>query len=67
MWRHAESWHRTDPQFHRDISYFVSVLPFHKMVVGYLSSIVVTCLVVTLVAGYLYGALRIRGRGASAG
>ena len=41
----------------------MSVLPFHKAVVGYLTSIVVTCLVVTLVAGYLYGALRIRGRG----
>ena len=63
MWRHAEPFHQTDPQFHRDLSYFVSVLPFHKAVVGYLTSIVVTCLVVTLVAAYLYGALRIRGRG----
>ncbi len=63
MWRHAASFHETDPQFHRDISYFVSVLPFHQAVVGYLTSIVVTCLVVTLVAAYLYGALRIRGRG----
>jgi uncharacterized protein len=63
MWRHSQPWHQTDPQFHRDISYFVSVLPFHKTVVSYLSSIVVTCLVVTLVASYLYGALRIRGRG----
>jgi uncharacterized protein len=63
MWRHAEPWHRTDPQFHRDISYYVSVLPFHRMVVSYLSSIVVLCLVVTLVAGYLYGALRLRTRG----
>ena len=63
MWRHAESWHRTDPQFHRDISYYVSVLPFHKMVIGYLSSIVLVCLVVTLIAGYLYGALLIRTRG----
>jgi uncharacterized protein len=62
MWRHAEPWHRTDPQFHRDISYYVSILPFHKMVVSYLSSIVVLCLVVTLVAGYLYGALRLRPR-----
>ena len=44
-------------------SYFVSVLPFHQAVVGWLTSIVVTCLVVTLVAAYLYGALRIRGRG----
>jgi uncharacterized membrane protein (UPF0182 family) len=63
MWRHAQPFHQTDPQFHRDISYFVSDLPFQKAVVGYLTSIVVTCLVVTLVAAYLYGALRIRGRG----
>jgi uncharacterized membrane protein (UPF0182 family) len=63
MWKHAASWGQQDPQFHRDISYFVSVWPFHKMVVSYLSSIVVTCLVVTLIASYLYGALRIRGRG----
>jgi uncharacterized protein len=63
LWRHAEPWHRTDPQFHRDISYYVSVLPFHRMVVGYLSTIVVLCLVVTLVAGYLYGAFRFRKRG----
>ncbi len=63
MWRNAEPWHRTDPQFHRDISYYVSVLPFHRMVVGYLSSIVVVCLVVTFVTGYLYGAVRLRTHG----
>jgi hypothetical protein len=63
MWRHAEPWHQTDPQFHRDLSYYVSVLPFHQMVVNLLTSIVVTCLVITVVAGYLYGAIRIRGRG----
>jgi uncharacterized protein len=63
MWKHSVSWGQQDPQFHRDISYFVSVFPFHKLVVGYLSSIVVTCLVVTVIASYLYGALRIRGHG----
>jgi uncharacterized membrane protein (UPF0182 family) len=63
MWKHSVSWGQQDSQFHRDISYFVSVWPFHKMVVTYLSSIVVTCLVVTVIASYLYGALRIRGRG----
>jgi uncharacterized protein len=63
MWRHSEPWHQTDPQFHRDVSYYVSVLPFHQMVVAYLTRIVVTCLVVSVVAGYLYGAIRIRGRG----
>ncbi len=63
MWKHSVSWGQQDPQFHRDISYFVSIYPFHKMVVGYLLSIVVTSLVVTVIASYLYGALRIRGRG----
>ena len=63
MWRHAQPFHSTDPQFHRDLSYFTSVLPFHLAVVNILTSIVVTCLVATLIAGYLYGALRIRGRG----
>ena len=63
QWRHAQPWHEKDPQFHRDISYFVSVLPFHQLVVGYLSAIVVLCLVVTVVAGYLYGAFRLRPRG----
>jgi uncharacterized protein len=62
-WRNTTSWHQTDPQFHRDISYYIDVLPFHRMVVNYLSSIVLTCLVVTLVAAYLYGALRFRVRG----
>jgi len=63
LWRHSEPWHRTDPQFHRDISYYVSVLPFHEMVIDYLTSIVWVCLVATFIAGYLYGAVRIRTRG----
>jgi uncharacterized protein len=63
LWRHIQPWGQQDPQFHRDISYYVGVMPFHKMVVGYLTSIVLTCLVVTIIASYLYGALRIRGRG----
>ncbi len=63
LWRHAKPWGQTDPYFHRDISYYVADLPFHQLVVSLLSSILVTCLVVSLVASYLYGAIRIRGRG----
>jgi uncharacterized protein len=63
LWRHAQPWHLSDPQFHRDVSYYVAVLPFHRMVVSYLSSIVVLCLAVTVVAAYLYGAFRFRPRG----
>jgi uncharacterized membrane protein (UPF0182 family) len=64
LWRHAQPWHQQDPQFHRDVSYFVSVLPFQQAVVGWLTSIVVTCLVLTLIGAWLYGSLRLRGRGA---
>ena len=63
MWRHAQPFHQTDPQFHRDISYFVSVLPvpqgrgrLPQLDRGHLPRRHPG-------AGYLYGALRIRGRG----
>ena len=29
LWRHAAPWHATDPLFHKDISFFVEVYPFH--------------------------------------
>ncbi len=63
LWRNAVSWHQTDPQFHRDISYFVSVYPLHRMVLTFLFRIVATALVALLVAAYAYGALRLRGTG----
>ncbi len=63
LWRHAQPWGQVDPYFHRDISYYVAVLPFHQLVVNLLSSILVSCLVVSLIASYLYGATQIRGRG----
>ena len=63
LWRHAQPWGQSDPYFHRDISYYVAVLPFHQLIVSLLSSILLTCLVVSLIASYLYGAVKIRGQG----
>ncbi len=63
LWRHAQPWGVTDPQFHRDISYFVDVWPFHVLVVGLLRSAVVWAAVATVVTAYLYGGLRLRGKG----
>ena len=60
-WRHSQPWHQTDPQFHRDISYFVDVYPFHRAVLSLLTTIVVTTIVVGLVVAYLDGALQLRG------
>jgi uncharacterized membrane protein (UPF0182 family) len=63
LWRNAVPWHQTDPQFHRDISYFVDVYPLHRLVLTLLFRIVATALIILLVVAYAYGALRLRGTG----
>jgi hypothetical protein len=63
QWRHAVSFGQRDPQFHRDISYFVFVYPFHRAMLTLAFRLDVTCLLVVLVAAYLYGGARLRGTG----
>ena len=60
LWRHATPWHATDPLFHKDISFFVEVYPFHLMVVTLLSTAVTYALWIAVVGGYWYGAWRLR-------
>jgi uncharacterized membrane protein (UPF0182 family) len=63
LWRNRVSVGRNDPQFHRDLSYFLFVYPQHRMVLTLLFRVVGTAIVVLLVTAYAYGALRIRGKG----
>lgn len=60
LWRHATPWHATDPLFHKDISFFVEVYPFHVMVVSLLTQAVSYGLWIAVVGGYWYGAWRLR-------
>jgi hypothetical protein len=64
QWRNSTSFHRTDPQFHRDVSYFLFVYPMHRLVVTLAFRIVLTTLILVLVTAYLYGGARLRGTGA---
>ena len=57
LWRHATPWHATDPLFHKDISFFVEVYPFHLMVVTLLSQALTYGLWIAVIGGYWYGAL----------
>jgi hypothetical protein len=57
------SFHRTDPQFHLDLSFFVFVYPFLRMVLTYLFTAVLISLVVAVIVHYLYGALRPQVKG----
>ncbi|HEX3705230.1 MAG TPA: UPF0182 family protein [Mycobacteriales bacterium] len=63
LWRNAVPFHTKDPQFHRDISYFLFTFPLHRMVLTLLFRIVGTAIVTLLVVGYAYGAVRLRGKG----
>ncbi|HET8603249.1 MAG TPA: UPF0182 family protein [Marmoricola sp.] len=63
LWRHASPWNVTDPQFHKDVSFFVEVWPFHRLVVSLLSQIVWLALLIAVAASYLYGGWRVRGPG----
>jgi uncharacterized membrane protein (UPF0182 family) len=60
MWRHATSWHATDPLFHKDVSFFVEVNPFHVLVVSLLSQALAYGLWIAVIGGYWYGAWRLR-------
>ena len=49
-----------DPQFHLDISFFVFVYPFLRLVLGFLFVAVVLSLVAAAVVHFVYGGLRFR-------
>jgi uncharacterized membrane protein (UPF0182 family) len=58
LFRNSVSFGVKDPQFHRDIGFFVFQLPFIKFVVDWLFAAIIIILVVTAVAHYLNGGIR---------
>ncbi|HEX6855352.1 MAG TPA: UPF0182 family protein [Streptosporangiaceae bacterium] len=68
LFANRTSFHTTDPQFHLDLSFFVFVYPFLRMVLTYLFTAVLISLVVAAIVHYLYGALRpqVKGQRATA-
>lgn len=63
LFLHGQSFHQTDPQFHRDISYYMFTLPFERMILTYLFAAVVVSFFVAAFLHYLYGGIRIQTRG----
>ena len=68
LFANRTSFHTKDPQFHLDLSFFVFVYPFLRMVLTYLFTAVLISLVVAVIVHYLYGALRptVKGQRATA-
>jgi uncharacterized protein len=61
LYRNSTPFHITDPQFHRDVSYYVFVLPFQQFLVHWSLVALVVVLIVTALSHYLNGGIRLQG------
>ncbi len=52
-----------DPQFHKDISFFVFTYPLLRLVLGFLFTTVILSFIAALAVHYLYGGIRVQGVG----
>ena len=63
LWRNGVHFGLTDPQFHRDISYFAFTYPMQRFVLGMLFAAVFVSLLAVLAVAYLNGGLRVQTPG----
>jgi uncharacterized membrane protein (UPF0182 family) len=61
LFRHAQDFGVTDEQFGRDVGFYVFKLPFLTFVVDWLFASLVIILIVTVVAHYVNGGIRVQG------
>jgi uncharacterized protein len=59
--RYHVSFGASDPQFHRDIGFYVFELPFIKFLLGWAFEALIIVLVITAVAHYLNGGIHLQG------
>ena len=59
LFTHGGSFGIKDPQFHKDIGFYVFKLPFLSFVSGWLFAAFLIILIVTSVAHYLNGGIRV--------
>jgi uncharacterized membrane protein (UPF0182 family) len=60
LWQNGQSFGIKDPQFHRDVSYYMFTYPFERFLLGYAFTVVVVCLVLTVIVHYLFGGIRLQ-------
>ncbi len=58
---HSQPFGQKDPQFHKDISFFVFKLPFYSALISWAISLLIFTLIGVFITHYLYGGLRFRG------
>nr|WP_246179861.1 UPF0182 family protein [Kocuria coralli] len=56
---------REDPEFGMDVSFWVFTLPFLRLVLGFLVSVLLLCAIGAVLVHYIYGGIRITEKGLS--
>lgn len=62
LWANRSSFPGVDPQFHKNIGFFVFELPFYNSLLGWLWFALIAALVITLVAHYFHGSIQPEAR-----
>src|ERR671920_263746 len=61
--RNSTDFGQTDPEFGRDISFFVFDYPFYRLALGFAFAIVLLALIGSLITHYVFGGLRLQTPG----
>ncbi|WP_314501622.1 UPF0182 family protein [uncultured Microbacterium sp.] len=62
LWFNGVATDVTDPQFHLDTGFYLFAMPFYSALLGFISAVLLVCLLVTALVSYLYGSVRIGQR-----
>lgn len=65
LWMNRSDFGRKEPQFGLDVGFFVFTLPFLRLIVSFVTVVLVLALVGALLTHYIYGGLQLPGRGPS--
>ncbi|WP_068325606.1 UPF0182 family membrane protein [Janibacter terrae] len=65
LWRNGSGTGVSDPEFGRDVSYYLFALPWWSFVVGFLTVAAISSLLAAVFAHYVYGGIVPPGRGRS--
>lgn len=62
LWLNRVATGATDPEFNLDTGFYLFELPFYSIILGFVSAVLLVCLLVTALVSYLYGSVRIGQR-----
>ena len=62
LWVNGVATDVADPEFGLDTGFYLFAMPFYSAVVGFVSAVLLVCLLVTAVVSYLYGSVRVGQR-----